>query len=71
MNDEIEKNNNFYKRVDNKIKNQNIEDQIRKYNTINLDWRIKLKTNKNLTKGSRKKIRNQKTKDQIEKYNIW
>jgi hypothetical protein len=56
LNDEIKKNNNIYKRVDNKIKNQNIEDQIRKYSTINLDWRIKLKTNKILQKGQGKKL---------------
>ena len=38
-----------------KIRNQNNEVQIRKYNTINLNWRMKLKTNKTFIKGLRKK----------------
>jgi len=36
----------FLKGLRKKIKNQNNEDQTGKYNNINLDWRIKLKTNK-------------------------
>jgi transposase-like protein len=63
----IEKNNNLYKRAKKKIRNLNNEDQIEKYNIINLNWRMILKTNKIFTKRSRKKIRNQKNNDQIEK----
>jgi hypothetical protein len=50
-----------------KIINQNNKNQIGKHNTINLDWRMKLKTTSTLTKGLRKKIRNQKNMDQIGK----
>jgi DNA-binding transcriptional regulator PaaX len=60
---EIEKNNNFYKRTNKKIKNQNNKDQIGKHNTINLNWRMKLKTNKTYTKETRKKNKNQKNED--------
>jgi hypothetical protein len=67
---EIENNINFYKRDKKKIKNQNNDDQIEKYNTINLDWMIKLKINKSFTEGPKSKIKKQKNKDQIEKYNI-
>jgi len=63
----IEKNNNLYKRTNKKIINQNNEDQIGKHNTINFDWRMKLKMNTTLTKCLRKKIRNKKNEDQIEK----
>jgi hypothetical protein len=51
--------------------NQNNENQIEKYNTINSDWKMKLKINETFTKQQRKKIENQKNKNQIEKYNIW
>jgi len=54
---EIEKNNNFYKRAKKKIRNQNNEDQIEKYNIVNLNWKMKLKTNKMFSKGQRKKIK--------------
>jgi hypothetical protein len=54
-----------------KIKNQNYEDQIWKHNTINLNWRIKLKVTKTLTKWPRIKIRNPKNEDHIREYNIW
>jgi hypothetical protein len=39
---------------------------IEKIKTLNLIWRIKLKTIKTLTKWPRKIIRNQKKRDQIE-----
>jgi hypothetical protein len=39
LKEEIEKNNNFFKRA--KIKNQNNEDKIKKYYTINLNCRKK------------------------------
>jgi len=67
---EIEKNNNFYKRAKKKIRNQNNEDQIEKYNIVNLNWKMKLKTNKMFSKGQRKKNQNQNNKDQIGEYNI-
>ena len=54
---EIEKNNNFYKRAKKKIRNQNNEDQIEKYNIVNLNWKMKLKTNKMFSKRQRKKIK--------------
>jgi len=53
----IEKNNSFYKRANKKIRNQNNDDQIKKHNTINLNWMMKLKTNKTFTKMLRKKIK--------------
>jgi hypothetical protein len=53
-----------------KIRNQVNEDQIRKYNTINLDWMIKLTTNETFTKVPSKKIKNQENKDQLENNNI-
>ena len=56
----------FLKGLRKKIKNQNNEDQTGKYNNINLDWRIKLKTNKILQIEKK----NQKNIDQVEKYNI-
>jgi hypothetical protein len=60
LKDEIEKNNNFYKKTKKKIRNKNNEDQIKKYSTINLNWIMKLKINKAFTKKPMKKIRNQK-----------
>jgi hypothetical protein len=60
LKDEIEKNNNFYKKTKKKIRNKNNEDQIKKDSTINLNWIMKLKINKALTKKPMKKIRNQK-----------
>jgi hypothetical protein len=36
---------------------------LKEKNTINLDWRMKLKTNKTFSKVQRKKIRNQNNKD--------
>ena len=62
MKDEIEKNNNFYKKTKKKIRNKNNENQIKKYSTINLNWIIKLKINKVFTKKPMKKIKNQKNK---------
>jgi hypothetical protein len=56
LKNEIENNNNFYKGIKKKIRNQNNEDQVEKHNTINLNWEIKLKTNKTFTKESRKKL---------------
>ena len=44
--DEIENKLKFYKKTKKKIKNENNEDQIGKHNTINLDWRRKLKIKK-------------------------
>jgi len=70
LNDEIKNKLNVYKRAKKKIRNQNNIDQIEKYNTINLDRKIKLKINKTFTKGLRKKNKNQKNKDQLEKNNI-
>jgi len=67
LNDEIKKINKFYTR---KIRNQNNEDQIKKYNVINLNWRMKLKNNKTFTKGSKQEIKNTKNEDQIEEYII-
>jgi hypothetical protein len=61
---------NFTKRS-RQIINQTNKDQIEKYNTINLNWRMKLKNNKTFTKRTRQKIRNSKNEDQIEEYNIW
>jgi len=49
----IEKNNKFYKRTKKEIRNQNNEDQIKKYNAINLNWMMKLKINKTFTNESR------------------
>jgi len=60
LKDEIEKNNNFYKKTKKKIRNKNNEDQIKTYSTINLNWIMKLKINKAFTKKPMKKIRNQK-----------
>jgi exosome complex RNA-binding protein Rrp4 len=57
LNGEIEKNNNFYKKVKKKIRNQNNKDQIKKYNITNLNWKMKLKTNKTFTKRPRKKFK--------------
>jgi hypothetical protein len=51
------KNNNFYKKVKKTIRNKKNKDQIEKYNTINLNWRLKLKTNKTFRKGPRKKLK--------------
>jgi hypothetical protein len=62
LKDEIEKNNNFYKKTKKKIRNKNNENQIKKYSTINLNWIIKLKINKVFTKKPMKKIKNQKNK---------
>jgi hypothetical protein len=62
---------NFTKESRKKIRNQNNNDQIKKHNTINLNWMIKLKTNRTFIKKPRKKIKNQKNEDQIGEYNIW
>jgi hypothetical protein len=67
LNGEIKRNNNFYKRVK-KIKNQNNENQIEKYNTINL---MKSQTNKTFTKEPRQEIRNSKNENKIGEYNVW
>jgi len=53
----IEKNNNSYKRAKKKNKNQNNKDEIGKHDTMNLDWKMKLKTNKIFTKRQRKKLK--------------
>jgi len=66
LNGEIEKNNNFYKRINKKIRNQNNKDQIKKHNIINLNWRMKLKTNKTFTKRPRKKIEIQRMRTELE-----
>jgi len=56
LKEEIEKNNNFSKRA--KIKNQNNEDQIKKYYTINLNCRKKnQKPIKFLQKVKEKKLK--------------
>jgi len=41
------------KNIKKKIRNQNNKDKIEKHNTINLNWKMKLKTNKIYTKSSR------------------
>jgi hypothetical protein len=43
----------FTKRPRKKLAIKNNDDQIKKHNTINLNWMIKLKTNKTFIKGSR------------------
>jgi len=48
-----------------KIKNQNNEDQIRKHNTINLNWNMKLKTNKTFTKRPKKKKEIQRMRNKL------
>jgi len=53
----IKKNNNSYKRAKKKNKNQNNKDEIGKHDTMNLDWKMKLKTNKIFTKRQRKKLK--------------
>jgi hypothetical protein len=65
LKDKIEKNNKFYKKNQEKIRNQNNEDQNGKHNIINLNWMMKLKTNKTFTKWSRKKIEIQKIKTKL------
>jgi len=55
LKDEIKKNNNFYRKTKKKIRYKNNEDQIEKYNMINLNWIMKLKTNKAFTKKPMKK----------------
>jgi len=47
---------NFTKKPIKKIRNQNNEDQIRKHNIVNLNWKITLKTNKFLQKSQWKKL---------------
>jgi len=66
LDDEIEKNKNFYKRTKKKIKNQNNKDRIGKHNTIHLNWRMKLKTNKTYTKETRKKIEIKRMRTKLE-----
>lgn len=61
---------NFTKTAKKKKQNQN-NDQIEKYSTINLNWRIKMKTTKTFTKRPSKKIKNPNNEDDIEEYNIW
>jgi hypothetical protein len=53
-----------------KIKNQNNDNQIKKYNTINLNCVMKLKNTKIFTKRLSIKIRILKNEDHIRKYNI-
>ena len=55
MNDEIKSKLNFYIRAKKKNINQNNEDQIEKYNTINLNRMMKLKIDKTFIKGPMKK----------------
>ena len=57
MKGKIKKNNNSYKRAKKKNQNQNNKDEIGKHNTMNLDWKMKLKTNKIFTKRQRKKLK--------------
>jgi len=49
-----------------KIRNQNIEDQIENHNTINVNWMIKLKTTKTFTKGYKKKNEIQRMRTTLE-----
>jgi hypothetical protein len=67
LNDEIKNKLNFYKRAKRKIRNESNKDQIRKYSTIYLDCRIKLKTNKNFTKGPRKKLKIKRIRTNLKK----
>jgi len=62
----IEKNSNYYKRARKKNRNQNNEDQIKKYNSLNLNWMMKLKTNKTFTKWPRKKLEIQRKRTELE-----
>jgi hypothetical protein len=55
LNDEIKSKLNFYIRAKKKNINQNNEDQIEKYNTINLNRMMKLKIDKTFIKGPMKK----------------
>ena len=55
MNDEIKSKLNFYIRAKKKNINQNDKDQIEKYNTINLNRMMKLKTDKTFIKEPMKK----------------
>ena len=50
-----------------KIRNQNIENQIENHNTINVNWMIKLKNNKLLQKSHNKirKIKRIRIEDEI------
>ena len=59
MNDEIKSKLNFYIRAKKKNINQNDKDQIEKYNTINLNRMMKLKTDKTFIKEPMKKKKNQ------------
>ena len=54
----------FIKATRKKIRNQNNDDQIEKYNTVNLNWLMRLKANKTLIKRT-KKNQNQKNENQI------
>jgi len=67
LNDEIKNKLNVYKRAKKKIRNQNNIDQIEKYNTINLDRKIKLKINKTFTKGLRKKNKIKRIRTNLKK----
>jgi hypothetical protein len=55
LNDEIKSKLNFYIRAKKKNINQNDKDQIEKYNTINLNRMMKLKTDKTFIKEPMKK----------------
>jgi len=66
LNDEIKSKLNFYIRAKKKNINQNNEDQIEKYNTINLNRMMKLKIDKTFIKGPMKK----KNKNQLGTNNI-
>ena len=66
MNDEIKSKLNFYIRAKKKNINQNDKDQIEKYNTINLNRMMKLKTDKTFIKEPMKK----KKKNQLGTNNI-
>jgi stalled ribosome rescue protein Dom34 len=57
LKDEIKNNNKFYKRTKKKIINQNNEDQIEKYNTINLKLNDKIQNHKNFNEMAKKKIK--------------
>ena len=57
LKDEIKNNNKFYKRTKKKIINQNNEDQIEKYNTINLKLNDKIQNHKNFNEIAKKKIK--------------
>jgi hypothetical protein len=63
---EIERIITFIKRSRKQLEIKKNKDQIEKYNTINLNWRLKLKTNKTFRKGPRKKIKIKRMRTRLE-----